>query len=327
MSAMTKGRHRSPFAGVPPVATRSRGTLCRAVLLPRRTKPPQRASGRLCRASGGLRIGNRRRRRPLLLASLGPGKPFASPFRSLARCCRNILFCRGRLYRSHRYDRSDFLRWSHRYRSDLLRRSYLRRRLLLRLLFLFRNRATLALDEFAALHRKNQVPPGGQADRHAPTRRHTVRPLKICLCAAQIHCVCRLVIRLCECRGGEHRDKACEQKLHQNFPYAYANGFALPRRNSKYQSPNARIMSVWKQGRHTDAIMSRSTDAGETDSRRLPSRERRPLSPTIVSRPRQNRFATRIGLERCKTSTVLSPAFGSSLDRIWTPARLRVRLE
>src|SRR6266478_8961655 len=41
-----------------------------------------------------------------------------------------------------------------------------------------------------------------------------------------------------------------------------------------------------------------------------------PHSPTTVSRPRQNRFATRIGLERCKTSTVLSPAFGSSLDRI-----------
>src|SRR5712671_2887907 len=63
--------------------------------------------------------------------------------------------------------------------------------------------------------------------------------------------------------------------------------------------------------------MSRSTDAGETDRRRLPSRERRPrcgrpfrYSPTIASRPRQNRFATRIGLERCKTSTVLSPPLG-----------------
>jgi uncharacterized membrane protein (DUF485 family) len=86
--------------------------------------------------------------------------------------------------------------------------------------------------------------PRGQADRHAATRRHTVRLLKVCLCAAQIDCVCRLVIRLCERRGGEHRDKACEQKLHQNFPYAYANGFALPQRNSKYQSPNALIMSI-----------------------------------------------------------------------------------
>jgi len=36
------------------------------------------------------------------------------------------------------------------------------------LLFLFPNGATLALDEFAALHRKDKVTPRGQTDRHAP---------------------------------------------------------------------------------------------------------------------------------------------------------------
>jgi len=101
-----------PVCWRPSASHASRGT-CRAVsCYPCRAKPPQRASGRLCRASGGLRIGNRRRRRPLLACVARPGKSFASPFRSRARCCCSILFYRGHLYRSHRYDRSDFLRWS-----------------------------------------------------------------------------------------------------------------------------------------------------------------------------------------------------------------------
>jgi hypothetical protein len=116
--------------------------------------------------------------------------------------------------------------------------------------FLLRNGATLSLDQFAALHRKNKIAPGGQADRHAPAHGHIVWLGNLYLCAAQFHSVGRLVNRLCYRRGGEQRDKACEQELHRKVLYAYAKGFALPRRCSKYQSSNARNMSIWSWHRH-----------------------------------------------------------------------------